>query len=101
MREITMADLPALLISFGSISRPARNIKKKTARFERTSKSGLGNTSASTEGPITTPAKSSPTSGGCLILWKSSPKILAATRMMTMLTNSCSVATSIHETGFL
>jgi hypothetical protein len=36
MIDITIADLPARLISGGSISRPARNIKKNTARFEST-----------------------------------------------------------------
>ncbi len=34
--DITIADPPARLISRGSISRPARNIKKNTARFDST-----------------------------------------------------------------
>lgn len=59
--DITIANLSALLISRGPISRPARNIKKNTSGSESTWRSVLGNTNPKIDGLMTRPARSSPT----------------------------------------
>ena len=92
MQDSIPARIPAFLISRGSISRPARNIRKNTPRSDKTVRLSFGFTKDSTEGPIIIPANSSPTRDGRLNLWKTSPSSRAATSIMTTLTNSCSVA---------
>src|ERR1044072_1095929 len=88
----TAACSPAFLISLGSICNPANNIRKKTPKSESTVRLSFGVISFNTYGPIIIPAASSPTRGGILSLWKNSPNKRAATKIITTLMKSCSVA---------